>query len=165
MTPATLEFPPTLWDTTLDALKPYRARRVEGGCLWYGHRDGQTAYAVLVGVPKQINRPYNFEIPADALAELNTHIGDGLVVVAQIHSHPGGSTTHSHWDDAMILSRKMFSLVLPHYARLPCTINMAGVHVYDGRQWVKLAPEVGMSRLRVMTGDGKLDGPRMVDTR
>ncbi len=165
MTPTTLEFTPALWRATLDALRPYSTRHLEGGCLWYGRRDGQMARADLVGVPKQVNRPRNFEIPADALAELNSRIGDELVVVAQVHSHPGVDTTHSPWDDTMMLSRKAISLVLPHYARPPCEIDMAGVHVYDGTRWVKLEPEVGRSKLRVVMGIGELDSPRMVDAR
>src|SRR5688572_20147140 len=109
MTPAMLKLTPAVWRATLDAFAPYQTSCVEGGCLWYGRRGGDTARALLVGVPKQINRPRNFEIPADALAELNALVPEGLVVVAQVHSHPGLDTMHSPWDDDMMVSRRAFS--------------------------------------------------------
>lgn len=167
MTPQVLHLTPALWRTTLDALAPYRDRRVEGGCLWYGHRESDVAHALLVGVPRQVNRARNFEIPADALAELNAHVPDDLIVVAQVHSHPGTDTTHSWWDDALMVSRRAFSLVVPRYAELPCEPEGAGVHVYDGSSWVKLMPDERCRRLVIevdVSGQSEASG-EMVDLR
>lgn len=157
MTPETLELTPSVWQATLVALAPYRTGRVEGGCLWYGWRNSEHAWAVLVGVPKQINRADHFAIPAEALAELNALIPDAFVVVAQVHTHPGVGTTHSAWDDTMMVSRKLFSLVLPRYAALPCEVGAAGVHIHDGNWWVKLPPEASRGRLKVVDRDVRHD--------
>lgn len=173
MTPERLELTPALWQTTLGVLTSYRLRRVEGGCLWYGQRDAQTARAVLVGIPRQINRARNFEIPADALAELNTlvtRVRNDLVVVAQVHTHPGAETRHSLWDDAMMVSRKVFSLVLPRYSMLPCNIDTVGLHVHDGTKWMYLTREEAKGRLVVVEyakalDEALLDETLIVDTR
>ena len=138
MTPTRLEVDPQVWEQTVKMLQQYTAARVEAGCLWYGSRDADRAFATLLGVPKQINRPLNFEIPADALAEINLLVPSDVVVVAQIHSHPGSDSTQSCWDDRMIVSRRAVSIVIPNYGALPCDLALAGVHIHDGRHWVKL---------------------------
>lgn len=165
MTSATLTVIPSVWEATLDALAPYHARQVEGGCLWYGRRDAEGTRAVLVGIPKQVNRPRNFEIPANALAELNARVPEDLVVVAQVHSHPGQCTRHSPWDDGLVVSRKIFSLVVPRYAARPCELASAGVHSFDGMCWVKLAPEEASRRLLLEHGGAFPVAVAVVDTR
>lgn len=165
MTPTTLQLTPAVWRATLDALEPYRRRRVEGGCLWYGRRGGGSARAVLVGIPNQVNHPRNFDIPADWLAELNGLVPDGLIVVGQVHTHPGADTTHSPWDDRMMVSRKVFSLVLPHYAAPPCDISSVGVHTHDGHGWVKLLPAEVQRRLIIETEGDAPAGAIVVDAR
>lgn len=158
MTPAELHLTAALWRTTLAALAPYCERRVEGGCLLYGRREGEEARALVVGVPHQVNRARNFEIPADALAALSAAIPDGLIVVAQVHSHPGTDTTHSRLDDALMVSRRAFSLVLPRYAAHPSEPASAGVHIYDGSGWVKLTPAAARCRVIVDEAAGAEDG-------
>jgi len=168
MTPKILILSAPLWQSTLQALARYGPRRVEAACLWYGDRKDDAARALAVGIPRQVNRARNFEIPADALAELNQLMSDGLVVVAQVHSHPGSCTTHSPWDNAMMVSRKIFSLVIPHYAARPCDPAAAGIHVHDGARWIKLAPTVTQEHLRVETAETEFEGsarPLVVDAR
>ena len=164
MSPNTLLLPEAIWTSTLSVLRPYAAARVEGGCLWYGRRNGQSATAMLIGIPKQINRTRNFQIPPDALAELNMRIPDSLVVVAQIHLHPGVDVRHSHWDDQLVVSRRMFSLVLPNYGAPPCILSSAGIHAHDGRCWSLLPTAVGVSRVTV-NPTVAMHPARVVDTR
>lgn len=165
MTPATLRFGPAIWRATLDVMGPYRIGKLEGGCLWYGLHEGGYGQATLVGVPRQQNRALNFEISADALADLNMLVPDGLVVIAQVHSHPGSNTTHSRWDDKMMVSRKVFSLVLPRYAALPCDLPSVGVHAHDGRRWVKLPRADGLRRLIMDPEYNETTCPLVVDAR
>lgn len=165
MTPETLKLTPGVWRATLDAMVPYRTGHVEGGCLWYGCRDRRTTMALLVGVPKQVNHPRNFAIPPDALAELNSMVPEDLVVVAQLHSHPGSDTTHSLWDNEMMVSRRAFSLVMPFYAALPCDLRAAGVHVYDGTHWVKLQRLEGHRWLLLEPETGETAQSILVDAR
>lgn len=164
MSPEALLLPDTIWPRTLELLAGYRRARVEGGCLWYGRRNGATATAMLIGVPKQINRMRNFEIPSDALAELNAEIPDQLVVVAQLHLHPGSDTRHSTWDDHLVVSQRVFSLVLPNYGAPPCDLGHAGIHAHDGRAWKRLPGPVGLARVRFSST--AVMAPRIVvDTR
>ncbi len=128
------------WDTTLDLFEPFARAWVEGGCLWYGTRTAKQIKVQLIGVPQQINRPRNFEIPAEALAALNKEVPDGMEVLAQIHGHPGDDTTQSWWDDQLIVSRRILSLVLPRYGCRPCAIENTGIHLFRNGSWERVEP-------------------------
>jgi hypothetical protein len=149
---------PEIWETTLRLMQPYATRGVEAGCFWYGMRTDTAAFAVTAGIPAQINRPRNFEIPSEALAELIAHLPTpDLAAVAQIHTHPGDDTEHSPWDDDLVVSRKIYSLVLPMYGRLPCPLESAGVHLFADGEWRQLDSADAAIRVRVL--------PAIVDTR
>ena len=67
----------------------------------------------------------------------------GLAIVAQVHSHPGSDTRHSDGDDKLILMpyEGLFSLVVGNYgdgSLLPT--QGAGLHQYQDRRWVQIAP-------------------------
>lgn len=126
------------WDATLEVFEPFATARLEGGCLWYGTRTADVLRVQLIGVPQQINRSRNFEIPADALAALNRQVPDGMEVLGQIHGHPGQDTKQSSWDDQLIVSRRILSLVLPRYGRRPCAIDEAGIHAFRDGSWVQV---------------------------
>ena len=136
MTPLRLEVSRSQWERTLDVFEPYVRRGVEGGCLWYGRRDSGSVE--LIGVPRQRNRERDFEIPAEALADLNLAVPAGLSVIAQLHAHPGRTVRQSPWDDLVIVSRRITSIVLPFYGRRPVEPRTCGIHqVIDGR-WTLL---------------------------
>ena len=147
-----------LWEATIRLLQPYAMREVESGCFWYGNRTETAGFALLVGIPFQINHRRNFEIPSEALATLVRSLpSPDLVVVAQIHTHPGEDTEHSPWDDDLMVSRKIYSLVLPRYGRLPCPIEAARVHRFVEGRWLTVDPADPASRIRVL--------PEVIDTR
>ena len=63
-----------------------------------------------------------------------------LIVIAQVHSHPGSSTVHSVGDDTMVfLPREgLLSIVVPHYAhRGARPISTLGVHQFQDARWVR----------------------------
>lgn len=132
-----------LWQQTLALLQQYTAKKLEAGCFWYGVRTEDTASALVLGVPRQINRPANFEIPGDDLAALVEAACDpaGLVAVAQIHIHPGADVRHSPWDDKQIVSRNIYSLVIPNYGKPPIVFESIGVHRFENNRWNRLSPE------------------------
>lgn len=137
MSAAVVRLSENTWVRTVEIFGVFARRAVEGGCLWYGNR--QTGVVEIIGVPRQINRERNFEIQSDALAELNQGIHDRLSVLAQLHAHPGRHVRQSRWDDQMIVSRKIISIVLPHYGRAPVDLADCGIHcAIDGR-WRCLA--------------------------
>jgi hypothetical protein len=112
----------------------------------------------MVGIPDQINRPTNFEVLADALAELVESLPvSGLVAVAQVHTHPGADTQHSPWDDAQAISRKVYSLVLPWYGSGEPSLDSVGVHCFVSGRWVSLAPDDVVERIVML--------PSLMDTR
>lgn len=142
----------TGWARTLEVFEPFSEREVEGGCLWYGRRD--IGSVELIGVPRQVNQPRYFEIPSDALAELNLAMPPELSVLAQLHAHPGRTVRQSPWDDICIVSRRVVSVVLPGYGRGPVSLESCGIHrVIDGRwtllrreasgQTIELTPDTG----------------------
>jgi hypothetical protein len=137
-----------LWELTLDLMVPYAERGVEAGCFWYGARASHIDVALVVGISRQINRPRNFEIPSDALAEMIAALPSaGLVAVAQIHTHPGSNTKHSPWDDDLVVSRKLYSLVLPAYGRRPCPMNTVAVHEFSNDRWQRLKSDEAAHRI------------------
>jgi hypothetical protein len=95
---------------------------------------------------------------------LNLRIPDGLVVVAQLHLHPGNDTRHSPWDDQLVVSKRIFSLVLPNYGAPPCSLAAAGIHAHDGGGWVCLPTPAGMRRVRFST-NMFMHAATVVDTR
>jgi hypothetical protein len=147
-----------LWETTIGLIQPYATRGVESGCFWYGTRTESAAFAVTVGIPFQVNRRRNFEIPSEAMAALVGRLpSSDLVAVAQIHTHPGEDTAHSPWDDDLVVSRKIYSLVLPRYGKLPCPTDTARIHRFAEGRWLALDPADATERIRVL--------PDVIDTR
>jgi hypothetical protein len=147
--PEFLFLSPDVWRTTASLLEPYAAARVEAGCYWYGVRSDTEAVAAMVGVPHQINRRRNFEVAADDLAQLVRGVPDGLVAVAQVHTHPGLTTEHSPWDDGLIVSQKVFSLVLPDYGAR-ALLSDAMVHEFADGEWRPLPPEQAARRIQLV---------------
>lgn len=151
-----LVFSETVWRDTRALFEPYAAAGLEAGLFWYGMRfDSVAAVALTVGIPNQVNHPRNFEIPADSLAELVRLVPEPMVVVAQLHTHPGHGTNHSPWDDERAVSRKILSLVLPDYGHDPSPEGIGAHEFGDG--WYRLGREQTSARLwRV---------PAVIDTR
>jgi len=76
---------------------------------------------------------------AQMLAVTRAGRAHGLIVIAQVHSHPGSSAIHSVGDDTMVfLPREgLLSIVVPHYAhRGARPISTLGVHQFQGGRWV-----------------------------
>jgi hypothetical protein len=156
--PAKLMVPQLLWQRTMDIFESYTRQKLEAGCFWYGLRTEGRATALSVGIPRQENRPRNFQIDGDDLAILTQVACEpGLVAVAQIHLHPGTDVRHSPWDDEQIVSRNIYSLVLPNYGKPPVLFETVGVHRFESGRWTRLATDIAETAI-VFT-------PTVVDTR
>lgn len=145
--------PEFIWESTLDIFAPFSKSGREAGCIWYGRRGDEFNVVSMIGVPKQVNNPYNFHIDADSLAELTERIGETeLTVVAQVHIHPGVDVEHSPYDDEMIVSRRIHSLVVPNYGKRPCDISHVGVHVFRDGGWLLLESDESDETVKIIAG-------------
>ena len=144
------------WRATAALLAPYADAKTEAGLYWYGIRNSEAAVATVVGIPRQINRRGNFEVARDDLASLVLAVPDELVAVAQVHTHPGADTLHSPWDDDLVVSQKILSLVLPRYGRSP-SLDEVGVHECTDGFWQRL-PSADVNKRIVVV-------PPVIDTR
>jgi len=137
------------WEATLDLLAPFGRLGLEGGCLWYAVSGEAERVVSLIGVPAQTNYPRSFAIPADSLADLNLAVDPHLTVVAQLHLHPETWTGQSDWDEHVVVSRRVLSVVLPVYGQRPCEIGNCGIHAFDGSAWRRLPDELVGRRIRL----------------
>lgn len=69
---------------------------------------------------------------------------EGLAVLAQVHSHPRGSTEHSEGDDDLVLMpfEGMLSIVAPWYGHTGMRpLDGLGVHQFQDGRWRLARPE------------------------
>jgi hypothetical protein len=154
--PARLLLTEQTWRTTVALLDYYARLGLEAGLNWYGVRAIDVAVVSLIGIPQQTNRQTNFDVEADSLATLTRRVPEPLVVVAQLHTHPGVDTNHSSWDDGRALSRKILSLVLPHYGR-NAALDHVGVHEFVEDKWRRMDAGESARRISVV--------PDVIDAR
>jgi hypothetical protein len=155
-----LRVPVTALDATLALLR--RAGRRESGLFWYGQRDcvgnGTVAYVVA---PRQRMSWGNYAISAQALGEVVHRLPDNWKPLAQVHSHPGARAEHSNYDDRIVSSHRVLSLVFPSYGRgggpFPAGV---GVHEWQNEYWHLL--DLASAQRRVVLIDGTT---RMEDLR
>lgn len=129
---------------TLRALRGFAGPdgRHEGIVLWAGHRlEGDTVVCSCV-VPEAEHTVGSVRIGHAAVGAAARAVRRaGLVIVSQVHSHPGRDTRHSVGDDSMILLpfEGMFSLVVAFYGDggiLP--EEGSGLHQFQDGRWVLL---------------------------
>lgn len=137
-----------LWQVTMGALGPYAGAELEAGLFWFGVRNEACAVVSTVGVPAQTNFRTSFQISADSMARMVRSVQRPLLVVAQVHTHPGPETEHSSWDAELVVSRRILSLVLPHFGNVQC-VHQAGVHEYRGGMWRRLSSSEAARRIVV----------------
>lgn len=119
--------------------------RHEGVVLWLGRKSGDDALVLGAYSPRSDHGPQHVHIHESEIGPMNRHArGLGLVLVAQVHSHPGNDTRHSDGDDRLILMphEGMFSLVVGNYGDghiVPQ--NGSGVHQYQDGRWVQITKE------------------------
>lgn len=116
--------------------------RHEGIVFWLGRRvDGDHLVAAAL-VPNATHRIGGVHVDRGSVGtsarEAHKH---RLVVLAQVHSHPGTNTHHSPGDDRLVLMpyEGMFSLVVARYGDGSIMPESdLGVHQYQDGHWVKL---------------------------
>ena len=157
MTRPRILLPADGWPATLEIMDEFAAAEVEGGCFWYGSRTPAGGAVRLIGVPAQVNRRRNFSIPGGALAALNAGVPDEFEVLVQLHGHPGRDTAMSVWDEELVVSRRIVSIVLPNWGARPVSLDQLGIHVFENGFWTPLSVA---DTADVLVGhDGEASGP------
>lgn len=134
--------PVACWETLLDAFRhPWRG--VERVAFLDGVFDGLHGVVTTVTVPNaRLARRY-YDVSPDAMSEAARHMRrNGLVRVAQVHTHGGSWLDHSPRDDARAYSQKpgAISIVLPHHARGRPGLDESAVHLREPDGWRRLDP-------------------------
>jgi hypothetical protein len=133
-----------------------RAGRRESGLFWYGPRnqggDGTVAYVVA---PRQRMSWGNYHIAPEDLAQIVHQLPDDWKPLAQVHSHPGWSVEHSPYDDRMVSSYRVLSIVFPRYGRDRGSFpNHVGIHEWQDDYWHLL--DLPSAQQRVILIDGTI---------
>jgi hypothetical protein len=138
------------------------AGRRESGVMWYGTKDasgdGTVCYVVA---PRQQMRWGNYRVSAEALAEVVHRLPEGWKPLAQAHTHPGEWAEHSSYDDAMVSSHRILSLVFPSYGRTTRGfLQDVGVHEWQNGYWHRLDPDLVKKRICPADGEVRVEDLR-----
>jgi hypothetical protein len=138
------------------------AGRRESGVMWYGTKDvsgdGTVCYVVA---PRQQMRLGNYHVSAEALAEVVHRLPEGWKPLAQAHSHPGKWVDHSSYDDGMVSSHRILSLVFPSYGRRTGGfLQGVGVHEWQNGYWHRLDPDLAKKRICPADGEVRVEDLR-----
>jgi hypothetical protein len=151
--------PEVCWDAVLDAFRrPWRS--VERVAFLDGVGDGAHAIVTTVTVPNaRLARRY-YDVSPEAMSEAAKHMRrNGLVRVAQVHTHGGSWLGHSPRDDTKAYSQKpgAVSIVLPDHSRGRPRVEDGAVHLRGRDDWRRLNPEEASALIRLV--------PSLVDLR
>jgi proteasome lid subunit RPN8/RPN11 len=117
--------------------------RHEGIVFWAGRQDGADQIVVTVIVPRAIHGRGFVHVPADQVGEAVIESQSRrLVLLGQVHSHPGDDTRHSDADDDLVLMAReaMFSVVAARYGdRGISPADGAGIHQFQDGRWVQIS--------------------------
>jgi proteasome lid subunit RPN8/RPN11 len=139
-----LVVPLAVAEVTCQALQRFRGidGPHEGLVYLAGRRVGEDTLVLSAVVPPSDHGPQHvFVSPGDVGSMARCARALGLVVCAQVHSHPGADTRHSDGDDKLILMpfEGMFSLVVAHYGYGSFQPREgAGLHQYQDGRWVQI---------------------------
>jgi hypothetical protein len=127
----------------------------EGMVFLFGRLlDADTAIVTTALAPNADHGPGHVICTEQAvLAASRAGRAAGVVLVAQLHSHPRGRTEHSPGDDHLIVMPfdRMISIVAPHYGRTGLEpVHSLGVHQFQGGQWVLASPASVRARVRLL---------------
>ncbi|MCB2410741.1 Mov34/MPN/PAD-1 family protein [Hymenobacter lucidus] len=141
-----IELPRNLAEDALAHLKRAGRDGLEGVALWAGQRDGNTFRIQRTIIPEQdatrTEQGLLYVVSGVELRRINQELYEaGLMLVAQIHSHPSRAY-HSETDDAYPIVTVLggVSVVVPDFGRKG--VNLTTWEVYrlqPGRDWAHLS--------------------------
>ena len=146
----------TVCRDTLRTLRSYwRGRRKhEGVCFWLGIERGDVAVVTTSVAPQAETSPGHFHVGAVDNARMIWAASQaGLLVLAQVHSHPSlAGVGHSRGDDrdAFMPSEGYYSLVVPDYASGDPPVSKWGVHRYESGRFRRLTSSEAAQTLTIV---------------
>jgi hypothetical protein len=103
----------------------------------------------------------NYSISTESLTEVVQQLPADWKPLAQIHSHPGRNVEHSSYDDRMVCSRRVLSLVFPCYGRgIEAFPRNVGIHEWQNGYWHLLDPASAEQRVALIDGDVRVEDMR-----
>ena len=143
-------------------LLPKRVRRKYHENVLYiaGILEPMRRTGLTVIAPKSETGPGHYRTDRTSHSEVLDVLGElGMVVVAQVHCHPGEGVYHSDADDdlAFVRAEGHWSIVVPHYGRkgmLP--LAQCGFHRLHEGDFAYLSDEAVEARVKVIPASIRL---------
>ena len=140
---------------TARLLRSYCGPEEHEGVVYWGGMETPGGPVVLTAMsPTAATTWGSFRTDSDANAKLVLTLARlDLVLVAQVHSHPGDWVDHSDGDDsgALVRFQGFWSLVVPHFARGGMQhLSNLGIHLYDAGEFRRLSNEAAAARVRIL---------------
>jgi hypothetical protein len=141
---------------TIDRLLPKRIGNVSHENVLYiaGVIEPSRRLGVAVIAPKAETGRGHYHTDRASHAEVLDVLGDlGLVVVAQVHCHPGQAVYHSDADDdlAFVRAEGHWSIVVPYYGQKGMQpLRHCGFHRFSKGQFVLLSEDAVSQRILVL---------------
>jgi len=132
----------------------------EGVVFWAGLQNGPLTAFTTVVIPKAEHSAQGVFVSEQAYGRAVSEARRaGVVLLAQVHSHPGADARHSDGDDDLIIMpfEGMLSVVVPNYGTGWRGIVEAKVHQFQSGRWA-LCSDTSVHR-------GVTSAPIAVDAR
>lgn len=116
----------------------------EGIAFWAGRETGDWTLLVQVIVPDAEHSEGRVMVGREAVGRAaRVARRQGLGILCQVHSHPGGDARHSDGDDELVLLpfENMLSIVVPRFGQHFTNLAGACVHQFQDGRWVLCSPQ------------------------
>lgn len=132
----------------------------EGLVLWGGRKSDELVVITTVIRPRVEHSYSRVHVNEKSFAmAVRQARKAGLVLIGQVHSHPGSDARHSDGDDGLIAlpTEGLLSVVAPAFGTALDGLDDVAVHQFQDRRWVLCSPESVREQMTVT--------PASVDTR
>lgn len=136
-------------------LRSYGGEDDHEGVVYLGGVEAELGAVALVAIsPVAATTRGSFRTDLDANTDVVGTLAElGLVLVGQVHSHPGDWVDHSDGDDegALVRFEGYWSLVVPTFAREGMRpLARCGVHLYTSKEFRRLSTNAVRSRVSII---------------
>ena len=123
-------------------LRSYGDGEAHEGVVYLGGvetAEQSVALVAIAPVATTTRGSFRTDLNANA-AVVSTLATQGLILIGQVHSHPGDWVDHSDGDDegALVRFQGYWSLVVPAFARRGLLLTRCGIHLYDRGRFARL---------------------------